>query len=211
MTCLNGLGKGCAEAHLANGEVSRRDFMKFCTAVAAVMGMEASFAPRVAEALTRKKRPSVVYLHNAECTGCSEAILRTVAPYIDDLILNTISLDYHETLMAAAGHAAEEALEQAVSNPEGYICVIEGAIPTKDGGIYGKIAVWEIESRQSSSIPIRCAWTLCNGQSNTDCRNSPSRFDQIRLFCPHGQRFLCIPGTNANYWKRRCNPWHNPM
>jgi [NiFe] hydrogenase small subunit len=140
MTCLNGLGKGCAEACLARGEVSRRDFMKFCAAVAAVMGMEASFATQVAEALTRKKRPSVVYLHNAECTGCSEALLRTVAPYIGDLILNTLSLDYHETLMAAAGHAAEEALEQAVSNPEGYICVIEGAIPTKDGGIYGKIA-----------------------------------------------------------------------
>ncbi len=79
-------------------------------------------------------------MHNAECTGCSEAVLRTVSPFIDELILDTISLDYHETIMAAAGEPAEEALHQAISSPNGYVCVIEGAIPMKDGGIYGKIA-----------------------------------------------------------------------
>ncbi|NCC25498.1 MAG: twin-arginine translocation signal domain-containing protein [Deltaproteobacteria bacterium] len=134
-----GLGKDNAEERLKASGVSRRDFMKFCTAVAAVMGMEASFAYKVAHALTAKRRPSVVWLHNAECTGCSESILRTVEPYVDSLILDTISLDYHETLMAAAGHPAEEALHQAVSSPHGFICVVEGAIPTKDGGLYGKV------------------------------------------------------------------------
>jgi [NiFe] hydrogenase small subunit len=82
----------------------------------------------------------VVWLHNAECTGCSESILRAVRPFIDDLILDTISLDYHETIMAAAGHKAEEALHQAISSPNGFLCVVEGAIPTKDNGIYGKVA-----------------------------------------------------------------------
>lgn len=135
-----GLGKPGAEERLAQHGITRRDFMKFCSTIAAVMGMEASFAQRIAEAMTAKKRPSVVWLHNAECTGCSESILRTVRPFIDDLILDTISLDYHETIMAAAGHKAEEALHQAVSSPEGYLCVIEGGIPTKDGGIYGKVA-----------------------------------------------------------------------
>ena len=84
--------------------------------------------------------PSVVYLHNAECTGCSEALLRTGQPFIDELILDTISLDYHETIMAAAGEAAEAALEQAISAPEGFICVVEGAIPTANEGKYGYIA-----------------------------------------------------------------------
>ncbi|MFP4455599.1 MAG: hydrogenase small subunit [Desulfonatronovibrio sp.] len=134
-----GLGKTGAQERLEQSGVSRRDFMKFCATITAVMGMEASFATKVAQAMTSDRRPSVVYLHFAECTGCSEAVLRTVQPYIDDLILDTISMDYHETIMAASGHAAEQALEQAVSDPKGFICVVEGAIPTKDNGIYGKV------------------------------------------------------------------------
>ncbi|MFW5735477.1 MAG: hydrogenase small subunit [Oceanidesulfovibrio sp.] len=133
-----GLGRDSAEERLERRGVTRRDFMKFCTAIAAAMGMGPAFAPKVAEALTSKKRPSVVYLHNAECTGCSEAVLRTTDPFIDELILDTISMDYHETLMAGAGHAVEEALHEAIKHD--FICVIEGGIPTKDDGIHGKIA-----------------------------------------------------------------------
>ncbi|TVM18385.1 oxidoreductase [Oceanidesulfovibrio indonesiensis] len=133
-----GLGRDGAEERLERRGVTRRDFMKFCTAIAAAMGMGPAFAPKVAEALTSKKRPSVVYLHNAECTGCSEAVLRTTDPFIDELILDTISMDYHETLMAGAGDAVEEALHEAIKHD--FICVIEGGIPTKDNGIHGKIA-----------------------------------------------------------------------
>ena len=99
-----GLGPTNAEERLERGGVSRRDFLKFCTAVAVGMGMGPAFAPEVARALTARK-VSVVYLHNAECTGCTEALLRTYQPYIDALILDTISLDYQETIMAAAGAA----------------------------------------------------------------------------------------------------------
>ena len=134
-----GLAREGAEERLASRGVSRRDFMKFCAAVAAAMGMEASFAKQVAAALTDLRRPSVVYFHFAECTGCTMAVARTVNPYIDELILDTISLDYHETLMAAAGDAAEDALHQAVTSPHGYIAVVEGAIPVKDNGIYGMV------------------------------------------------------------------------
>jgi ferredoxin hydrogenase small subunit/hydrogenase small subunit len=119
--------------------VSRRDFMKLCAAVAVAMGMEASMAPTVARALEAKRRPAVIHLHGAECTGCTEALLRATDPFIDVLIMETISLDYSETLMAAAGEAAHRALEQAMANPDGYICTIEGAIPTYQGGLYGQI------------------------------------------------------------------------
>ena len=135
-----GLGKENVEARLERQGVSRRDFLKFCSMVAVTMGMGTGFAEQVARALTMPRRPSVVYLHNAECTGCSEALLRTGQPFIDELILDTISLDYHETIMAAAGEAAEAALEQAISAPEGFICVVEGAIPTANEGKYGYIA-----------------------------------------------------------------------
>ena len=135
-----GLAKDDAEKRLEQKGVSRRDFMKFCAAVATALGMGPGAAAEVAAALTAKKRPSVVYLHGAECTGCSEAVLRTYQPFIDELILDTISLDYHETIMAAAGDAAEDALHKAISSPDGYVLVCEGAIPMKDGGIYGKVA-----------------------------------------------------------------------
>jgi hypothetical protein len=55
------------------------------------------------------KRPSVIWLHFQECTGCSESLLRAEHPTLEKLILDVISLDYHETLMAAAGHQAEAA------------------------------------------------------------------------------------------------------
>ena len=75
-----GHGDMCAEERLQKNGVSRRDFMKFCAAVSAALGLGASGATEVAAALTQKKRPSVVYLHFAECTGCSEAVLRSVEP-----------------------------------------------------------------------------------------------------------------------------------
>ncbi|MDR2503104.1 MAG: hydrogenase small subunit [Deltaproteobacteria bacterium] len=133
-----GLGKTDALERLEQRGVSRREFLKFCSAVAVVMGLGPGAAESVAAALTGK-RPAVVYLHGSECTGCSESVMRVYDPFIDELILDTISLDYHETIMAAAGHAAEEALHKAVSSPEGYVCVIEGAVPTARNGLYGTV------------------------------------------------------------------------
>jgi len=135
-----GLAKDDAEKRLEEKGVSRRDFMKFCAAVGAALGMGPGAAAEVAAAMTTKKRPSVVYLHGAECTGCSEAVLRTYEPFIDALILDTISLDYHETIMAAAGEAAEEALHTAINSPDGFVLVQEGAVPTIENGAWGKVS-----------------------------------------------------------------------
>jgi len=91
---------------LALKGVSRRDFMKFCGLMATVLGLPMSFAPRIAEAL-EKKRPTVVWLHFAECTGCTESFIRSTYPWAADIILDVIDLAYHETIMAAAGDQAE--------------------------------------------------------------------------------------------------------
>jgi hydrogenase small subunit len=91
-------------------------------------------------AVATKKRPSVIWLHFQECTGCTESLLRAEHPTLEKLILDVISLDYHETLMAAAGHQAEAARKAAMKANKGkYVLVVEGAIPTKDNGIYCKI------------------------------------------------------------------------
>jgi hydrogenase small subunit len=104
---------------------------------AAAVGLGPLAAARFVEAAERGVKPSVIWLQFQECTGCTESLLRTSHPAVDDLILDLISLDYHETLFAAAGHQAEAALRQAMRAHAGkYVCVVEGAIPTKENGIY---------------------------------------------------------------------------
>ena len=126
---------------LSERGVSRRDFMKYCGMLTATMGLSSSFIPKVAEVFAApKQRPPVVWLHFAECTGCSEAILRSMYPWIDQLVLEILSIEYHEAIFAAAGHQMEDNLQAAVKKYNGkFICVVEGAIATKYDGAYGKI------------------------------------------------------------------------
>lgn len=120
--------------------VDRRDFTKVCLMAAAAVGLPSAAGHKMAEAAAKGLKPSVIWLHFQECTGCTESLLRTSAPGLAELILDLISLDYHETLFAAAGYQIEEALHSAMEEHAGqYICVVEGAIPTKDGGVYCKI------------------------------------------------------------------------
>jgi hydrogenase small subunit len=120
--------------------ITRREFMQFCVATAATLGLGASGGAAIAQAVERARRPSVIWLHFQECTGCSESLLRAEHPTLERLILDTISLDYHETLMAAAGHQAEAARQAAMAANKGkYVLVVEGAIPLKDDGVYCKV------------------------------------------------------------------------
>lgn len=120
--------------------VPRRDFMKFAAALVASMGLPSSALGAVVNAMTQSKRPSVIWLQFQECTGCTESLLRSEHPTLEKLILDLISLDYHETLAVAAGHQVEAARKTAMETNKGkYILVVEGAIPMKDNGIYCKI------------------------------------------------------------------------
>jgi hydrogenase small subunit len=126
---------------LAAHGVSRREFLKFCTALTSLMALPPSMAPAVAQALASARRPSVIWLSFQECTGCTESLTRTNAPTLENLILDLISLDYHHTLQAAAGFAAEEAKEQAMKAAQGkYLLLVDGSIPEADGGVYGVYA-----------------------------------------------------------------------
>jgi hydrogenase small subunit len=119
----------------------RRQFLGICAGLAVAMGLPGNAAAQVvANAISKAKRPSVIWLHFQECTGCTESLLRAEHPTVEKLILDLISLDYHETLLAAAGHQAEAARKTAMKENKGkYILVVEGAIPTKENGIYCKI------------------------------------------------------------------------
>ena len=120
--------------------VSRRGFLKFCATTASLMALPPSMIPRIAKALETARRPSVVWLSFQECTGCTESLTRSHAPTIEGLIFDAISLDYHHTLQAASGYAAEEAREQAMKENHGsYILVVDGSIPLDNAG-YSTVA-----------------------------------------------------------------------
>ena len=122
------------------GGMNRREFTQFCAGMAATMGLSQVAGLRMAEAATTQARPSVIWLHGQECTGCTESLLRAQHPTLETLILDLISLEYHETLSVGAGHQAEAHKQKIMQENKGqYILVTEGGTPTKDNGIYCKV------------------------------------------------------------------------
>ena len=125
------------EEMLEKGGFERRDFMKWAASITAMLALPSQFTPLFAEAAKMADRLPLVWLHMAECTGCSESLIRSDAPTIDSLIFDYISLEYHETLMAAAGWQAEANLEHALEKYKGnYILLVEGGVPTANNGQY---------------------------------------------------------------------------
>ncbi|MBL6998799.1 MAG: hydrogenase small subunit [Gammaproteobacteria bacterium] len=121
--------------------ISRRTFLKFCTSIGSVMALSPAQAAVMAEKLVTVKRQSVIWLSFQECTGCTESITRSHKPSLESLIFDFVSLDYHHTLQAASGDAAEQAREQAMHDNKGkYILIVDGSIPIKDDGVYSTIA-----------------------------------------------------------------------
>ena len=114
--------------------LDRRDFMKWASAACAALMLPANFTPLIAKAAELMNRVPIIWLELQDCAGNSEAILRSDAPTIDELLLEVISLEFHETLMAAAGHQAEGQLEEAMHTfKDKYLCVVEGSVPIGDG------------------------------------------------------------------------------
>ena len=186
----------------SGNQLQRRDFMKAVTMAAAAVGLSSTAAMKVVEAASKGLKPSVIWLHFQECTGCTESLLRTSHPALSTLILDLVSLDYHETLSAAAGHQAEENLHATMDAHDGaYVCIVEGAIPTKDDGIYCKIGgrtaldlVTEVAGRAGAVIAIgSCAsfGGIPAAEPNpTGAKGAPQVLE--------GTTVVTIPGCPAN-------------
>jgi len=125
------------EQMLEKRGIQRRDFMKWAVGITAMLALPSQFTPLFAEAAKLADRLPLVWLHMAECTGCSESLIRSASPTIDSLIFDYVSLEYHETLMAAAGWQAEANLVHAMkAYPGQYVLVVEGGVPTAMNGQY---------------------------------------------------------------------------
>ncbi len=145
--------------------VSRRDFVKFCTWMGALLGLEASGVAQVVKALESKRRLPIVWLHFQECTCCSESFIRSSHPLVADILLDKVSLDYTETLQAAAGAQAEKCLHDTIEKyPGGYLLMVEGSVPTAENGIYcciGGRSAQQIVHEAAAGAKAIVAWGNC--------------------------------------------------
>jgi len=178
--------------------VTRRDFMKYCGMLTAALGLPATMVPRMAQALAAKRTP-VVYLSFAECTGCGESLLRTINPSIEKVLFELISLDYYETVMAAAGDLAEETLHDTVEKNKGkFICLVDGAIPTLKG--YGRVNGRDMMDIAKDIVPKALA-TICIGTCSSfgglpKAGPNPSRARNVKEVT--GINTVNIPGCPPN-------------
>lgn len=135
--------------HLQQRGLSRREFLKLSGLLILAMGftpaspLTGAITPSdddltlITDAMQSRPRLPIIWLELQDCTGCSEALTRSSVPSLTNLILNDISLPYHELLCCAAGTQAERTLQAAVEKHFGqYVLVVEGSIPTADNGIY---------------------------------------------------------------------------
>lgn len=124
---------------LAREGISRRDFLKFCSLMAGALALPHKESMAIARALESPKRLPVVWLELQDCAGCSEAFLRSSSPTATELVLDILSVDYHETIMAPSGFQAEKSKDDAIE-AGGYVLIVEGSISTAGVGEYCTIA-----------------------------------------------------------------------
>lgn len=171
------MSKETIKQSLASQGVSRRDFLKLSGLLAAAMGMQLppvqeSGLPvslnkpargyqelAILQALETKQRLPVIWLEFQDCTGCTEAVSRSVSPSLGNLVLNTLTIEYHETLSAAAGYQVEQAKQDAMKKYAGeYILVVEGSIPLANDGAYcvigGKTAIDHLKEAAAGAAAI---------------------------------------------------------
>jgi hydrogenase small subunit len=152
--------------------------------MAAVLGLPESAGSALAAALENEQRPVLVWLEFQDCAGNTESLLRAGHPTIGDLILDTISLSYHETLMAAAGSQAEQALAQAIQDNAGnYIALVEGSIPSGAGGAYCTIG---------GRSALQIAREVCGGAAATVAVGTCAAFGGIPAARPNPTGALSV-------------------
>ncbi|SUT99021.1 hydrogenase 2 small subunit [Actinobacillus lignieresii] len=183
-------------------DVSRRDFMKLCTALAATMGLNAKASAEMTNALTSPQRPPVIWIGAQECTGCTESLLRATHPIVENLVLDLISLEYHEVLSAAFGDQAEDNKHNAMHKYKGqYILVVDGSIPVKDDGIYcmiaGKPVLEHIKEAAKDAMAIIAIGSCAAWGGVPSSGNNPTGASNLSDILP-GMPIINIPGCPPN-------------
>jgi hydrogenase small subunit len=176
-------GYGLRE-ELEHRGISRREFLTFCASMAAVLGLPDAASRAIAAAVEGEARPILLWLEFQDCAGNSESLLRAGHPTVANLILDSISLSYHETLMAAAGSQAEDVLTQTVRDNSGkYIALVEGSIPAGADGAYCMIG---------GKSALQIARDVCGGAAATIAVGTCAAFGGIPAARPNPTGALSV-------------------
>jgi len=115
-------------------QITRRSFIKYCTASAAALGLGPAELSQLRSALADSAAPSVLWLQGSGCSGCSISFLNYVAssPPVDavDVLIHSLKLIYHPTISAGAGQSVVSEIKKAAK----FILVVEGGVPSAFGG-----------------------------------------------------------------------------
>ncbi len=201
--------------------VSRRSFMRWATGVTAVLALPPVLAPQVAQAVEKAQSPTLLWLAFQGCTGDTESFLRSRSPGVGELILGMVSVDYHETIMAASGGQAERSLSEALARG-GHLVVVEGSVPMGANGTYcvigGRTARQRLEEAAKGAAAIVSVGTcaafgglpaaapnptgavgvqdVVNGVPVINLPGCPANADNITATLVHYLTFKALPPTD---------------
>ena len=121
-------------------DITTKEVNNWISMVTATMQLHPEFEGVIKEGIDNLNRLPIIWLELADCSGNSEAFIKSSHPGIADLIFDYISLDYHELLMSASGDQSESVLENIIKEQKGaYVLIVEGAIPMAMEGKYLRI------------------------------------------------------------------------
>ncbi len=178
--------------------LNRRDFLKFCGGVASILGLSEGSILKIASAIEKAAmRPPVVWLHFASDTGCSESFIKTTYPSAAEIVMDILSVDYHETIMVAAGKQSDEILRSSIKRG-GYILIVEGGVPTKTGyGMIGRRDMMDVLKEASPNASAIIAIGACATYGGVPhARPNPSGIKGVGEFL--GRDVVNLPGCPVN-------------
>jgi hydrogenase small subunit len=183
------------ESLLQHG-VSRRSFLKFSALTASLLALPLNSRLAFSERLAKAIRPSVIWLHFQECTACTESITRSFSPSLENLLLDMISLEYHETLMVDAGEAASQHLEAVIQKGH-YILIIEGSLSHRDGWctIANENSYLHLEHALEHAALVVAVGTCAAYGGLPQAAPNPSHAASVSEFMEHtGAPLINLPG-----------------
>ena len=128
------------DAAMESLDIAKSEVNSWVSMVTANMQLHPNFEQVVEGAVCALNKVPIIWLELSDCSGNSEAFIKSTNPAIEDIIFDYVSLDYHELLMAASGDQSETILEDIINNQKGeYILIVEGAVPMAMDGKYLRI------------------------------------------------------------------------
>lgn len=189
------------EEQLERRGITRREFLKMTAVLTATMALPPMFDMRVARAASLANRLPVIWQELQSCTGNSMALIRNSNPGIDEVLLDLLSLEYSEVLMAPSGQPAEDVLEEAIERYRGeYIAVFEGSVPLAEGGTFltigphGETGVDKVEHIARGAAAVIAAGTCAAYGGIPAARPNPTTALGISDFL--ASRRISVPVIN---------------